>query len=118
MLRIASAAFAVLFLTACQPDQLASVCRGVESLHSSFTILAASGEFSERTARAELAAYASAKPICDNPQAFTYNDALIAAVNAYVIIKSAMAESDRANVVLYPQVRNLERALDAARQPE
>jgi len=72
-------------------SNLPRTCALIETSHLAFTVLAAAGQVSKRTARAELAAYTSTRTICANPETATATDALVTAATAYATISSALA---------------------------
>lgn len=116
MLRYAMAVLAVsLSLAGCQAS-LPQACQMATAAHTSFTVLADAGEFTVETVKAERLAFASFKPVCDNPAAFDPATALPIVLNAYVVIRNAMRESDVAYATLRPYALGLERILAKARE--
>lgn len=94
---------AMLVLTACQTagidakiqQNLPAICSTAAKVHSSFLIVAASGNIKQRTIDREATAYQALLVVCENPESVTADTALVKAAEAYVIIAGAMREAKR-----------------------
>ena len=74
-------------------SNLPRTCALIETSHAAFVVLAATGQVSRKTAKAELAAYTSTRTICANPETATATDAIVTAATAYATISSALSSA-------------------------
>lgn len=116
MIRFALVALAALFLAGCNLSQ--DTCDTLDAVKASFDRFAAAGEFDARTVVAVNGVYASADAACENPGTVSQVQMIVLATDAIFVIRQAMNESEAAYAVLGPQIRNLESALERARQLE
>jgi hypothetical protein len=76
-------------------QNLPAICKAATSAHLAFTIVAASGNLSERTVRQERIAYDVLAPLCVDPSNATSASILVAAAGAYSTITIALREAEK-----------------------
>jgi hypothetical protein len=71
-------------------SSLPKTCALIDTAHTAFLLVAASGKISEKTVIKEQAGYDAVQGICEDPENVTAADALIAAARAYLVISTAL----------------------------
>jgi len=96
---------AVLSVSACSTtgldstirDNLPQTCALLESAHTAFVLVAATGRVSAATVRKEAAAYAGVTVFCSDPSRVTTANALVLVAGAYAIVTVALREAEAAS---------------------
>lgn len=98
------AATAAMALSACTTtgfdntvrENLPQTCALLESAHTAFTLIAATGQVPAVTVRREAAAYEGVRVFCDNPAQVTAANALVLVAGAYAIVTVALRDAEAA----------------------
>lgn len=97
-LAVLAAAIGALALAGCQSTKvdeaiaknLPKICSGAASIHSAFTIVAATGEVPAKAVTKERAAWAALNSVCKNPASVNSATALVTAAEAYAAMVAAL----------------------------
>lgn len=98
------AATAALALSACTTtsfdttvrNNLPQTCALLESAHTAFTLVAATGQVPAVTVRREAAAYEGVSVFCADPSRVTAANALVLVAGAYAVIVVALRDAEAA----------------------
>lgn len=74
---------------------LPALCSAAAKAHSSFLVIASTGNIRQSTMDKEAAAYRAVLVLCNDPASVTVDTALVKAAEAYVIIAEALREAKR-----------------------